>query len=131
MTSSVYSECLRDPSKDYAQQFEIDVRPNLLSIPIKLSTKGPEILMLAEKSSCGAHSCEYAGYVKDAEGCFYRVITFMGSFELGLEGPIGLKSIVVHESQLDGSRKSCDWNYNILRKVMVQSPSTCKKTKVN
>jgi hypothetical protein len=129
--SSSWATCLRNPGEDYATQYDIDPQEILYSFDVPLGKKGSELLLLAGKSSCGARSCEYAGYVKDKKGCFYRVIAFTGSFQAGTKQSNGLKSLVVHLPMEDGARLSCEWVYRPIARVMTQVPSSCQKNKVN
>ena len=126
LTHQAWADCQKDPAADYAKEFEADSKEVILSFSQDLSGKGFLLHLLAAKSSCGAKSCEYAGYIKDVQNCFHRVLSFTGSFELGKPEGNGLKNLVVHEPQENGQRLSCEWVYRPELRQMHKLPATCK-----
>lgn len=124
--SSVFATCETDPAKNYAAEYGTDPSDVILNFEQDLSGKGFNLYLLASKSSCGAKSCEYGGYVKDTKGCFSRVISFTGSFELGKMQASGLKSLIIKQFIENGKIHSCEWHYQPMFNKMVQFHPTCR-----
>ncbi len=121
--------CEKDPTIDYRSLYQTTKNGPLIGFDLNLNDKGVVLKILASEASCGGRSCEYAGYVKDSNGCYLRVLFFHGSIKLGSANADGLKKIITVERPEPGKTQECEWDYDISSRQMTRLLTTCKITK--
>ncbi len=85
-----------------------------------------KVKIISEDSTCGAHQCDYAGYMIGSGEAFDRVIDFQGSYERGPLLPNGTHALLVHSANHEpGEDRVCEWRYDLLSRKFVESKVSC------
>jgi hypothetical protein len=85
-----------------------------------------KVKLVSEESTCGAHQCDYAGYMIGNGDRFDRVIDFQGSYEQGPLLPNGTHALLIHSSSHEpGDDRVCEWRYDLLSRKFIELKSSC------